>query len=721
MINFQWQKRCKFLAFTLLIAFQAGFIFPGSAEAVPIIPGVYGFGTETPGGRGGQIYRVTNLNDSGAGSLRAALEASGKRIVVFEVSGNIDLNSNININDPYLTVAGQTAPSPGISIIGGYTVWIFTHDVVFQHLRIRTGDGAGNDLGNRASLNLAHDTAYNIVIDHCSLSWGSDANMDIWGNIDNVTLSNSINSEGLYMKGGIVGGGAKNVSYINNLFAHNEDRNPYMRSSGTVVVNNLIYNPKYHSTIIRDNKNPVKSSAVGNVLLPGPNTSAAKATIDLVDIAYPSQTRIFADDNACPSGTGWACVAGASSGVRASSPPVWPKGLVAMPSSKVKDYVLTQVGARPADRDPVDVRIMNDVKNKTGRIITSHNDVGGWPNLAQNKRALTVPADPNGDSDNDGYTNVEEWLHTMAAQVEGGAPAPPPPPPPTADTVKPSVPTGLTATVASNSQLDLSWTAATDDVGVVGYKIYRNGTLLTTTAKTAHSDTGLASATTYSYTVSAYDAASNESGQSGAVSKATMGASTIFSLTDPVLGDVNNWEPLTAARWGLNRELESWRYGITTTDFVNLPGGRPGEYSLIKGATYTDFTLKATVRSTEDLTVNDRADYVVLFGFKDPSNYYYAMFTSGPTGCKLVKIANGSDTVLAQQTAVTIPDNGWHQVTVERIGANIKVGFDGKTILTAADSTFGAGRLGIGGFNDASLWDDIVVLPTPPTSLRVVN
>src|SRR5690554_961641 len=169
-----------------------------AAQAVPVIPGAAGFGMSTPAGRGGEIYKVTNLNDSGSGSLRACVEASGPRVCVFEVSGAIQLQKDLRIQNPYITIAGQTAPSPGISLYGG-TVRIYdTHDVLIQHIRIRVGDAnGGSDPINRDALDLAGGSGVNnVVLDHVSASWALDEMVSVWKG-RNVTIRNSIISEAL--------------------------------------------------------------------------------------------------------------------------------------------------------------------------------------------------------------------------------------------------------------------------------------------------------------------------------------------------------------------------------------------------------------------------------------------------------------------------------------------------------------------------------------------
>jgi hypothetical protein len=277
---------------------------------------------------------------------------------------------------------------------------------------------------------------------------------------------------------------------------------------------------------------------------------------------------------------------------------------------------------------------------------------------------------------------------------------------PVADTQAPSIPANLTVTGLSSSQVTLSWSAATDNVGVTGYRVYRNGTLVASPATTSVSITGLSASTQYSFTVSAVDAAGNASAQSAPLSVTTQ---AIFSTLDSYFGDAANWEPLTPSRWSVVADGGDPRYGINTSDFVDLPTARLGEYSLVKGRTYGDFAFAARVRSTEDFAANPSADYDVVFGWQDADNYYYAMFSRTAASTQLFKVAGGVRQPALATANFAIPNNNYHLVAVARNGSLITVSFDGATIMQASDATFGAGRIGIGGFNDAAWWDDILI------------
>jgi hypothetical protein len=510
-------------------------------EALPVFPGAKGFGVDTPAGRGGTVYKVTNLNDSGIGSLRAAIDASEPRVVIFEVSGTIILADDLQIRNPYITISGQTAPSPGVTLRGA-GLSIRTHDVLIQHIRIRVGDGLiGPDPDNRDGIQIQSRNSYNIVVDHVSVSWSIDENISVYNaNTHDVTISNCIASEALHdsihpknlHSMGILISHAQGVSIINNLIAHNNARNPQLGNgdnTSMAVVNNVIYNWGDIATRIDDSGTNKYASVVGNVYIRGMNSNID----DPIIVECGPNQSVYVDDNkedGIVPNNAWDLVT--VKGVcnpEVPSAPVWPTGLVAEPVNQVNSNVLTNVGARPADRDAVDIRIINDVINGTGSIIDSQDEVGGWPNLAENYRTLILPNNPNDDDNGNGYTNLEEWLHTYAADVEGGTEPFPP------DNEAPTIPANLTATVISSSQVDLSWSASTDNFAVTGYIIYRDGVPITTSTTTSYLDTGLLPSTTFAYEVSAIDWAGNESGQSSQVSATTFQSDT----TPPAITSVD--------------------------------------------------------------------------------------------------------------------------------------------------------------------------------------
>lgn len=408
---------------------------PSPDGALPVFPGAEGAGTATPAGRGGKVIRVTNLNDSGPGSLREALNARGPRVVIFDVAGTITLSSNLSIREPYLTLAGQTAPSPGITIRGG-TIVVQTHDVLIQHIRVRVGDDpSGPNPGSRDGLRVLGSSVYNVVIDHVSASWSIDEVISTYDHKD-VTIRNSIFSEGLsrsihpegeHSKGVFIAEGSHNLTLVGSLIAHNRDRNPAIKgNTSAVIVNNVIYNWGNGAAIpIWDSNSdptykPTLASIVGNVFISGANTPSSAVCVKVYE-SVAQGTRIHLADNLWAKGGAdpWSIAESkAGSGVKASSPPVW-TSLTVRPSEEVERWVLATAGARPADRDAVDARIIEEVRTRTGRIIDSPSQVGGWPSVAQRTRVLSLPDNPNAIDPTTGYTNLELWLHRLAAEVEG--------------------------------------------------------------------------------------------------------------------------------------------------------------------------------------------------------------------------------------------------------------------------------------------------------------
>ena len=230
----------------------------GSVDYGGYRPHYQGYGVDTRGGRGGSILRVTNLNDSGSGSLRAALEFTGPRFVIFETSGTIALNAPIFVSSPYVTIAGQTAPSPGINV-RNWPIYFDTHDVVVQHIRLRMGDTAQPGPGQFVAIGAGLNNAHHIVFDHVSVAWtmyqafffcnytGSGPNPT------NTTILDSIFAFGLVTTspsntgmGGLYCGASNGTptqhTEARNLYVHNAHRQPQL-SPGTrlSIVNNVVY------------------------------------------------------------------------------------------------------------------------------------------------------------------------------------------------------------------------------------------------------------------------------------------------------------------------------------------------------------------------------------------------------------------------------------------------------------------------------------------------
>ena len=407
-----------------------------SSGAVKAFPGAVGFGTETVAGRGGQIIKVTNLNDSGSGSLRAAIEASGARTIVFEVGGAINLSSDLRLSNGYCTIAGQTAPFPGI-MLKGAGIRITASNILMQHIAIRVGDDGRSTDGsadNADAVQIIGSGCNNIVIDHCSWSWAIDENSSAWAsNAHDITFSNniigealvsSVHTEGSHSKGLLIGGSSNNpkrVAIIGNLFAHNVDRNPQLKGgTSTVIANNVMYNCGDSYSISNMTRNYVSektlASYLGNIFIDGPQSASGAYAIK-AESNLASGSAFYASDNVNLSRPNY--LIKDSAGCKVSSPPLSISDYSPLPSGSVIDSVLAYTGARPAQRDDVDARLVVEVVNGTGS--RKNHSSGLWPSYPQASRDFDqyIPANPNGDDDGDGYTNIEEVLASMARQVEG--------------------------------------------------------------------------------------------------------------------------------------------------------------------------------------------------------------------------------------------------------------------------------------------------------------
>ncbi len=449
--------RLSALAAAVGLAFAAfGAVFPAfreeaAAQAAPAqelaFPGALGWAARTPGGRGGAILRVTTLAGDGPGSFRAAVAASGPRIVVFEVGGVIDLGGRtLRITEPFLTIAGQTAPSPGITFIRG-GLDIATHDVVVQHIRVRAGGAgfapmSGNDFDSIAAIGAAR-----VIVDHCSLTWGTDENLSASGprfagetpedwrrgashaitfsnNILAESLAHSTHAKGEHSKGSLIHDNASEILIVGNLYAHNYERNPLFKGGVSgVIVNNLIYNPgprALHYNLMAQewgDRAPVtgRMVAIGNVLRGGVDTPREMAFLMLGgdgDLEFHGRDNIAVDRIGAPIALFGRYTTGPARIIERPRPMLWPEGLVAAPALSVERSVLRQAGARPWDRDAHDVRIIADVAEGRGRIIDSEAQVGGYPQQAETRRPF----------------NADDWdLRTMtprrAETLDSGAQA----------------------------------------------------------------------------------------------------------------------------------------------------------------------------------------------------------------------------------------------------------------------------------------------------------
>ena len=441
------------------------------ASPIPAFPDAEGFGIYAEGGRGGAVYIVTTLedyhpgqgprpavtrNETGElirpaqaaveaeapipGSLRAALDAEGPQTIVFAVSGTIELKASLAIREPYLTVAGQSAPGGGICLKNFGVSISDTHDVVIRYLRIRPGDE--EHLSPDA---LSIGGCRNVIIDHCSTSWSVDEALSVSGaGSNNVSvqwcfitesLHDSDHPKGPHGMGSLLRTNG-DISFHHNLYAHHNARSPRPGTYGedqSILLdfrNNVIYNwgatPGYSAA------DPVRMNYVGNFLKPGSSSSRR----DKAFYIGGETTLIFASDNLLVDGEnriagGWGLMAGGAELNRANEP--FPTGpIITEDAEAAMEAVLAHGGASLPKRDAIDQRIVAEFHAGQGKIVNSQSDVGGWPALETAEAPFDSDSDgmpdsweaehgldpANGsdhadDRDGDGYSNLEEYLNGL--------------------------------------------------------------------------------------------------------------------------------------------------------------------------------------------------------------------------------------------------------------------------------------------------------------------
>jgi len=452
------------LLFLICMALAVGLCASTAMAAIPAFPGAEGYGKWAQGGRGGRALFVTNLNDAGPGSFRAACEAEGPRMVIFRTGGTITLKTPLTIANPYLTIAGQTAPGGGICITTEHwrgdksALSIRTDDAVLRYLRIRTAPppppGPGDDRYSYAwidPISLWGKETCNIMLDHISASWGSKDAIRSWAGPRDVTIQHCIMSEGitpsLHSKGALAAGGSDRFTFYRNLFAHNQGRNPYIKGkdengTGTVatfqVTNNVIYDWEYYAMEVgvddslfwSPTPGDTRANLVGNYFKGGPSTDPRRHE---VVVGKQGTVRLYLADNIGPhrpggSGDEWEIVGlrwlsldkEAPAGIPAPKMPYQanePFDLETLPravsAQTAYEEVLRDVGATKPMRDAVDKRVITQVRNGTGRIIADPSEVGGWPALEAGQ--------PYPDEDGDGMDDRWELAQFGSLDNDGRA------------------------------------------------------------------------------------------------------------------------------------------------------------------------------------------------------------------------------------------------------------------------------------------------------------
>ncbi len=382
---------------------------------------------------GARIIVVSQLGDTGTGSLRAALNQSGPRVIVFEVSGYIDLKSDLTILDGRVTIAGQTAPDRGIVIRGG-TLQIKSSDVVIEHIAIYPGSSSDPKIAdNRDGITIygsvsRQNWVRNVVLRHLSVGWGVDENIGVNGLVDGLRIERSLIAEGLWRGGHpkgihsmnlLLGNTVRSVEILGNIFAAGNQRNPRLTHGNVVSMqNNYIYGFGAAGTHIDSSKEVLNAGAidvVGNVYRP---TADSRCGWPIVQIGQgffdrEPRTKVFIEDNIAIKDTR-SCLKPVSTMPFAAE--LSPSRVVdgaswkLIPSRSVYPDILSLAGARPAKRNPIDARIIADVADGTGRMVDNETAAGGWPAIAPQQRTLSLPAASNTRLDPAAVAKLQRWL-----------------------------------------------------------------------------------------------------------------------------------------------------------------------------------------------------------------------------------------------------------------------------------------------------------------------
>jgi hypothetical protein len=387
-----------------------------SSVSALAFPGAEGFGRNAVGGRNGKVYVVSNLNDSGAGSLRDAL-SKPDRMVVFSVGGLIKIKDRMVVSKR-VSILGQTAPGGGITVYGNG--WSFSNadDAIVRYIRIRMGKGGAS---GKDAITIAEGS--NMIFDHVSVTWGRDETFSISGNeVGNITIQNSIVGQGLesHSCGGLMQTNVGNgISLFRNLYIDNKTRNPKVKGTNDFT-NNVVYNwGAGGGYIAGDSSAASEANIIGNYFISGPSTGSTAAFTRGNDKFKGFVQANFYDSNknGALDGTEIGATSSNYGGMVIQGKKFNLPGPVKVLSAKAAlEYVQASAGASKV-RDSVDGRLITELKSwgKTGQLISDENasPMNGPGTIAPGTQ--WVDKNGNGIPDNveSKFSNVEDWANSL--------------------------------------------------------------------------------------------------------------------------------------------------------------------------------------------------------------------------------------------------------------------------------------------------------------------
>jgi hypothetical protein len=427
---------------------QSAGVTATSVGVAVAFPGAVGFGRNSIGGRGGQVIKVTNLNASGPGSLKAAIDTVGPRIIVFEIGGLITIpeaNGYLTISNPFCTIAGETAPSPGIHITGR-GIKVAASNVILRHITVRLDSTNGiseyvnGDVGIWVTQPSATQLCDDIIIDHCTtqycpyLAVATGPTSAITPR--RVTISNCLFLEGvLPFRSGFLATQTTGLTMFRNVFGYFADRTPFLNpitnntSLPIEYINNIAYNGSFGQESIIIGNNQSNADGSGQVGLQPIYASIINnrypATVDQYPMIWHNDGIENRSNQVYHSGNDRGVKSLTYQNLNSFNPLVGSPpadsglatglhGTILTAGASMETDILTNVGSRPRDRDAAATRAVNRIISRTGTIGSSVSGFGGAPTLSPTSQIYNIPANPSGDDDSDGYTNIEEDLHAKA-------------------------------------------------------------------------------------------------------------------------------------------------------------------------------------------------------------------------------------------------------------------------------------------------------------------
>lgn len=441
-------------------------------------PGAEGFGAYATGGRGGTVVHVTNLNASGPGSLADAV-SQPNRTVVFDVGGVIDITGQNLTIASNLTIAGQTAPGEGITIYGGRVIMSNSSNVIMRYIRMRGSISMPED-----KCTLTMDYCDNVILDHCSISWGRWDNVHI-KDANNITYQNCIISEGIEpQRFGAITDGTRNWTISHCLWTNNKSRNPKMKCY-LQYYNNVVYN--YGIGIVgghsaADNYQDV----MNNYFITGPSSGSSNKYFDQwTETDHLYSTGNYTDDNRDGKLNG-RLITDYNGATPMQQPNLKCQAPMNLEPAEDAFYAVMEHAGASRVRDSHDLRIIEQLASlgTKGAFIANEQDVGGIGTLAGadapadsdgdgmpdewEKANGTDPdkADANGDADGNGYTNIEDYVNSLAHK---------------SDYIM--YPQAVTATLKDTTTLVLTWKNAEEGADKIVVEMSENGVDYTTAAE----------------------------------------------------------------------------------------------------------------------------------------------------------------------------------------------------------------------------------------------